>query len=422
MTAHTSPHGRTTAGFARSTRHAVSALALAALVSACAAAGSPAPSDAPSRTPDPSGRPTPTAAPSTPASEAPVASPQPSDDASGESAWIEAARFDEDGDTLVLVEDSGAWSGGFIAVGAAYPDGAIVSGGEPRVWTSPDGVAWTQHEPDLGGMVNLQTVVRLAEGGVVVLGTLTADGAEPQTRAWRSSDGATWNAIDLPTDFTGQATRVASGAIGTVVVTRTEAWYSADMETWQRVLAVPTGMELLVPSAGDEGFVITLGGGGADGPTVYASGDGIAWVEGSFAADIYDVTPFGGDWIGWGYTEGDIALLGSTNGLDYTERTRVNDLVDPNGPQAGQGMEGITQVTLNGEGRVVALTLGFNHCCAQPPAGLGVLTTTDGETWTEADLPEGAYVSALTTDGSVVVMAGHLDRGEGGVAFWVADR
>jgi hypothetical protein len=419
MTAHTHLVA-TRSRFAESTRRSVAAVALAALVSACSAAGSPA-SEAPSGTPTPTLRPTPTAAPSVPASERPTPSPAPSDDPSGDQAWIEADRFDEDGDVVLQVEDAGTWRGGFIAVGAAWLGGGTIYEHEPRVWTSPDGITWTQHEPDLGGMINLEAVIRLAAGDVVVLGTLTADGAAPETRAFRSADGTTWNPIDLPSELAGQATQTASGAIGTVVVTETEAWYSADMESWQRVLTAPTGVRLLTPAAGDEGFVITVGGSGADGNATYASGDGLEWVEGS-PGNIFGIVPFGGDWIGWGYTEGDIAIYRSTNGLDFTQVTGVNDLVDPNGPQAGQGLEGITQVELNGEGRVLSLTLGFNHCCAQAPVGLGVLTSTDGETWTESDLPESAYVSALTTDGSVVVIAAHIDRGAGGIGFWTADR
>ena len=56
-----------------------------------------------------------------------------------------------------------------------------------------------------------------------------------------------------------------------------------------------------------------------------------------------------------------------------------------------------------------------------PPAGVGVWTSTDGETWSASDLPEGAYVTAIATDGDVVVAAGHLERGAR-AAFWVADR
>lgn len=422
MTAHTPQVAPTPLRLAASARRGVAALALAALVSACSAAASPISSETPSGTPIPTVRPTPSPAPSVPASERPEPSPEPSDRPSGEPAWEEVGRFDEDGDIVLQVEDASAWRGGFIAVGAAWLGGGTIYEHEPRVWTSPDGITWTQHEPDLGGMINLEAIVRLAEGDVVVLGTLTADGASPETRAFRSSDGTTWNPIDLPSEIAGLPSRVASGPIGTVVVTETEAWYSADMESWQRVLTAATGTQLMSPSAGDEGFVITVGGAGENGISTYASGDGLAWVEGRASGDVYEIVAYGGDWIGWGYTEGDITLYRSTNGLDFTAITTVNALVDPNGPQAGQGLEGITGVELNGEGRVVSLTLGFNHCCAQAPIGLGVLTSTDVETWTEGDLPEGAYVSALTTDGSVVVMVGHLDRGAGGIGFWIADR
>ena len=351
-------------------------------------------------------------------SERPSPSPAPSDDPSGEQAWIEADRFDEDGDVLLLVEDSGAFGGGFIAVGAAYPDGGTTFGGEPRVWTSPDGITWTQHEPDLGGIIDLETIVRLADGDVVVLGTVTADGASPETRAFRSSDGISWNRIDLPSDFAGLRTRAASGPIGTVVVTETEAWYSADMESWQRVLTAATGTQLMHPSAGDEGFVITVGGGGAGGVTTYASGDGLAWVEGrasglstrssrSAATGSAGATP----------REGDRPLpiherprLHCDRSVERSRRPeRSADRPGSRGHHPGRAQRRGPRPLA--DPRVQPLL--------RPAAavGLGVSTSTDGETWTETDLPEDAYVSALTTDGSVVVMAGHLDRGEGGIGL-----
>jgi hypothetical protein len=100
----------------------------------------------------------------------------------------------------------------------------------------------------------------------------------------------------------------------------------------------------------------------------------------------------------------------------------VDDLLPADGPHAGPGMETeINQVTLAGEGGVLAMTMGWNHCCAQPAIGVRVFTSTDGTTWAEAGLPGDAFVTAAATDGDVAVLGGYLERGASAV-FWVTER
>ena len=181
----------------------------------------------------------------------------------------------------------------------------------------------------------------------------------------------------------GPTIDLASGPVGHVISTGRALWYSAEGVRWQRVHRAPA---LRVPGAGDEGFVAPTGQGTAAGaPIINASGDGLTWIEGAPPASIEGVTAWRGDWLGWAYTENPttISILSSGDGLDWTVDFDVNDLTPADGPKAGQGLESeITQVTLSGEGGVVAMTLGWNHCCAMPPAGSGVYLSTDAETWT----------------------------------------
>ena len=313
-----------------------------------------------------------------------------------------------------------------MAVGNIWPQEAIIGASQPRIWSSPDGRAWTATRPQLGSTdVELRGIVRLSTGGVIIVGRVpvpASGGGSFQAAAWSSLDGEQWTPVELVAEMAGPTIDLASGPVGHVISTGRALWYSAEGVRWQRVHRAPA---LRVPGAGDEGFVAPTGEGTAAGaPIIYASGDGLTWIEGSAPARIDGVAAWRGDWLGWAYTENPmtISILSSSDGLDWAVDFDVNDLTPADGPKAGQGLESeITQVTLSGEGSVVAMTLGWNHCCAMPPAGSGVFVSTDAETWATAGLPPNTYVTSLATDGEVVVMTGHFGRGRG-VTFWVADR
>jgi hypothetical protein len=359
-------------------------------------------------------------------SAAPSASQEPA--ANDAFAWADAGTFSGPGATSVT--DVAAWDGGFLAVGHAWADGFIHGPGEPLVWVSEDGRSWSEVDPGLGTTdVELRGILPLTTGGVVIVGDVGAQAAQSgegpiTSAAWRSTDGQTWNEFELPSEIASQAVSVASGPVGHVIVTGSEVWYSADAESWQLAYEVDEGVDLGQPRAGDEGFAMPATHREGEQALVLASGDGIAWFEAEPPVHLLGVAPLGGDWLAWAYTEGPtiISTLRSANGLDWSVALDVNDLTPPDGPKAGLGMEsGITEATVSGEGGVVVMTLGWNHCCAQLPVAVGVWTTTDGATWQQADLPADAHVSAFATDGEVVVAAGNLDRG-GEAAFWVADR
>ena len=339
--------------------------------------------------------------------------------------WREGGRFAEDG-AIQLVYDASAWNGGFIAIGHAWLEEFVGGNGEPRLWLSEDGRSWTAVRPDFGVPgVELRGILPLAAGGVVVVGTIPSAGVEAEARAWRSSDGRTFTAVDLPSDIAGPDVEATSGPIGHLLSTGRELWYSADTESWQLVHTAPKGIELRRPVAGDEGFVAPAVRISGDSPHVmYASGDGRTWYEGTTASLMPGAAPWRGDWLGWGYTDepATISVLRSSNGLDWSVALDVNELTPPDGPKAGLGMEsGITEVSLAGQGGIVAMTLGWNHCCATPPNVVDVFVSVDAETWMPANLPRPTYVSSVATDGQVVVLAGHYDRGRG-VIFWMAER
>lgn len=391
------------------------------VLGACSSTPSPSPTATPSLTlfPSPTEQATLTPSASPDATPSGTAAPPVS------LAWTEAGRFADEG-RAQLVTDVSAWQRGFIAIGQRWPGEYIVEMPEPRIWTSPDGRTWNAVRPNLGASdVELRGILRLSSGGLMLIGARpTNGGASQEARAWTSMDAEQWTAVGLPDGISGTSIDVASGPVGHVIGTGRALWYSAEGDAWQRVYRPAPGIGLRPPAAGDEGFVAPATNEGSGGKVIYASGDGLNWVEGRSPAPIIRVAPWRGDWLGWAYTENPdtISILRSADGLGWSAVLDVNDLTPPDGPKAGKGMEsGITEVTLSGEGGVVSMTLGWNHCCAQPPAVVEVVTSEDGASWTTSGAPQETYVTSLATDGEVVVLAGHFRRGRG-VAFWVAER
>ena len=390
-------------------------LAVAWVLAACQAdqGASVAPSDAPSPSAEATPEPTASSEPSV------VPSPEDSQEPT-ESAWTEAGTFSGSG--LTMIVDVSAWDGGFVAIGQRWPEANMATGvPTPLVWTSTDGREWTESEPPWTPSLQPRGILRLSAGGVIVIGVDGADAA-----AWTSTDGATWTDVALPFGVEANSgLNVVSGPVGHVVTTAEGIWYSAEGTAWELTHAVPEGVGLQQPVAGDEGFVVPatqLTGEGA--PIVFASGDGIEWVQATPAAYLSSIAPFRGDWLATGFTDDPpaISLLRSTNGLEWTVGMNVDDLLPADGPHAGPGMEReINQVTLAGESGVLAMTMGWNHCCAQPAMGVRVFTSADGTTWAEAGLADGAFVTAAATDGEVAVLAGYVARGASAV-FWVTDR
>jgi hypothetical protein len=340
----------------------------------------------------------------------------------GAPAWVEQTRAHAEADTLLLVDDAVAWSGGMIASGRIHSGANTTEGSELAVWSAPGGQGWLWAPAPAATDVMNSELAAPPAGGVLLIATVDALDGEGRTVAWRSADGMAWTEVVVPGEWAEGNATAASGRVGILVVVANVAWFSADGVSWDVVLEPPTGVTLSAPGAGDEGFVIPASD--EYERFTYASGDGLSWVEGSPANAPHAAAPWRGDWFGWVHTAdpATISVVRSSNGLDWTPVLDVSGLVDPDGPQAAQGLGEITEAHIEGAGDVLALTLGFNHCCAMPPRGMYVFISTDGETWTDAGLSESAYITAIATDGDSANLAGHLERGAGGVSFWVADR
>ena len=400
-------------------------LALAVfLLAACAQPGTEEPDASGSASlPPSSGSPDGTVEPT----ETSAPTPSPS---AGAATWTLVATFEEP-DTRATVHAVAAWGDGFVAIGERWQSQYLGVPGQPRLWISSDGTAWAETAPELGyqdaGVVGGSV---LEDGRLLLIGS-AGDGspASPYlAKAWVSEDASAWTEIEVP--FSAQnpsgegtaAVAYASGPVGHVVTQGNRIYYSATGTDWELVHEAQ-GDGLGLPGAGDEGFVVTSIETTSSTTTVLASGDGVAWFEGE-PRDIVAPTPLGGDWLGWEYSQdpSTIMLTRSANGLDWEAYQDVNELTPPDGPKAGNGMESeITQVDLATAAGLVVMTFGWNHCCAQLPMGVMVLTSTDATDWTEVDLGEGAFVTASAADDERIVLGGYLNRGQA-AAFWVLER
>jgi hypothetical protein len=373
------------------------------------------PTPSPDSTAEPTSRPT----PSPPASSIPIPQ-QPMAWDSVPSGWTEVASFDSPEDGFIQVIGLRAWSGGFIAIGLAQRFDESGEVREPRIWVSADGMEWTEVGVDLGSTdVELTSLSVTENGEAVVVGRVGRRGnGDDLPAAWRSSDGATWTPLALPSeiDVHSEASAV-SGPHGHLVTDLSAVWYSDDLETWERVLVADEDAWVSSFDAGDEGFVASAG-------TVYASGDGRNWYEADTWQNLFEITAVRGDWYAWTYTDSPstISVLRSANGLHWAPVVDVNDLTPADGPKAGRGMESeITKALVASADHVLVLTLGFNHCCLQPDLGVASFASVDGANWERTQLPGSAVVTSLASNGDALVAGGAVDRGERAV-FWVAER
>ena len=188
---------------------------------------------------------------------------------------------------------------GLVAVGSVWG----IGGEDAAVWTSPDGLTWSRvpYDEAIFGGDGRQVMNEVTAGGpgLVAVGY---DGPEGEERAavWTSPDGVTWSQI--PHDeaiFGGRGNlfmnSVAAGGPGLVAVGGTHSWQrgdpapvwtSLDGITWSRVPddeavfdgVVPQGVNSV--AVGGPGLV-AVGGpsstGDQDVAAVWTSPDGIIW-------------------------------------------------------------------------------------------------------------------------------------------------
>lgn len=396
------------------------------------------------------------------ASEAPqsaVPTPSPVPATGLPSSWSITSTIREAGRTIV-VSDLTEWNGGAIAVGTRYAvDSFSVFGPPPdhtgRIWSTNDGLSWSDVTPEgaFGG-IELDDIFVTGDGTLVLIGTQVVDPTSLQhaSRVWTSRDGRTWEPGWLePIPITDVLGRIASGPRGYVVVSseldaassRHRIWHSADGTTWESTFAFSdladdrsevgvTGLE-----AGDEGFVaavhrVTTGADPTQTPGVIASGDGRAWVVGSFGAHLPDILiPWGPDWLGveafpdddesWedGLT---VRASRSANGLDWTDGGTLTfgawgvDTTDcgevPVGARVTRG--------------AAYLSTTLSYPCSEGRVRLAgsAWATEDGVTWVRLPFGDHAAIGGVATVAGRVLAATHVgtgNAGDAGVTFWIGE-
>lgn len=256
---------------------------------------------------------------------------------------------------VLVSEDGEAWTrvdpAAFAATGTAINDIAagplFVAAGQvadpevgvrPAIWTSPNGLEWTEayRSPD-GGAIH-----RVAEGGPgwVAVGEVYGSDAGggrsfvPFPALWISSDGVTWvqQALPLGTDAGGgSAQDVLDAGPGLVAVGYAETvslepsgtilgfagWRSSDGDTWEPAPVTADFLENiggghLLYEAGGRVFAIGSGclcGTGWPGRW-WTTPDGLAWTQHRETPPIlYSVIPFDGGLLGVGLVDGEGAIL-----------------------------------------------------------------------------------------------------------------
>lgn len=172
------------------------------------------------------------------------------------SAWTRATLPVQE---HAIAQDAVAWTGGFVIVGRdGQPDQfsqAVINSqsppgvGLPAVWSSQDGVRWTEAAVEgskvAGG--ELRQVVAIHAGLLAVGIDSTADFFAGALTSWTSSDGQTWSIAagsQWPLGANGYPTFATDGQHGLVLGWAPEgstlaAWATADGATWTRLTTGP---------------------------------------------------------------------------------------------------------------------------------------------------------------------------------------
>ena len=242
---------------------------------------------------------------------------------------------------------------GLVAVGSTEGEGH----GDAAVWTSVDGVTWTQvpHDEEMFGDEGMSSVT-VGGPGLVAVGS----------SVWTSVDGITWTRVpqDRQVFDDGLMTSVIVGGPGLVAVGSASAssgeedhaavWTSLDGVTWTRV---PHDEATFGGTPNDDLSMwnVTVGGPG--------------------------LVAVGMDWSG---PDADAAVWTSADGLTWTRVPHDEDVF------GGSGHQAISAVTTAGPGLVA---VGVERSARMQGV---VWTSVDGLTW-----------ERVPRDGS-----GSLDRGE----------
>ena len=252
---------------------------------------------------------------------------------------------------------------GLVAIGW---DISVENGTRRAVWTSPNGRAWTR-DPDPSGQFGIVDIIGVAsaDGVILVLASETSSGG---SFTLRSTDGLEWARSTAPDGLAPGVSGLAKGVVGFVVFGPVDnvgtLWSSPDGQTWtaatsggsdpsgitiERVVGSGTGLlaqgrtesddDVLLASAdgrtwrtvattgmatddatvanGNGAFLAYLAPATPDAPVVaWTSANGVLWTPLANspsewetpatgpAVTVTQATPFGDEWVVFGYETG----------------------------------------------------------------------------------------------------------------------
>ena len=390
---------------------ALGGLAIAVVVIAAAIGLSRLPSVGPAATGSASPSPSSSANPSSPASASPAIPTQPP--AQVTSTWVAT--------TLPSAPQPGQPVGGPGGGVSALPGGGfidfVVNGPERTyVFTSPDGMTWTQRGT-VTGFDALGITGPVATNGRVYValgdeGGGTNYGPQRNGAAWVSTDLVRWTKVPVQDAFAGVTFSSLAGAsqgfvaVGQVQATGNAAWFSPDGLHWSVLtdaqgLPKDTAMPLDVTHT-DAGFVMV--GKNGDRAAAWTSPDGRHWTQqgplpGGTGVTLEHLAVDGNGLLGLAVVAPGIQV-GPGDFREPVAPWTSNDGVTWQAHPASPALLGATISLVAAPGGFVAA----GAVGAEP----GLWTSTDGMTWTPVagvDLG-GLDLSGVVSDGRHVLLIG----------------
>ena len=321
------------------------------------------------------------------------------------------------GHTVVVSEDGMNWMArnqhSVLMNAVVYAGGQYVSvgsaplGGSSHIFTSPDGMVWTQRVSSISQRLN---GVAYGQGLYVAVGDAGT--------ILSSSDGITWRKRDYPPgglsrlwDVTFAAGRFVAVGDGGHVVT------STDGITWQKVDSGTT-YQLGAVSYGNGRFV-AVGAAAGGGVPVY-SDNGLDWSSGNnTGCNLSGMVFDGNDFLAVG-TWGNACVARSTDGVNWTKSNpgldeRLYDVTHANGRYVVVGQNGLIATSEDGVSWTPreSWTTGFLSGVTHGPDGFlavgqsgPVIMSPDGEEWQQVYPEPGEGLKDILHDGERFVAVG----------------